>query len=568
MSDAPLPPRAPAPAMRIVGIIDDALAAAMADDRMSAPGAAAGDAAAPDYDGPDDGELEAAAPWGMRDSAGVRAAASGPGFDAVDVELAGLPANDTGNAQRLIRRFGDEFRFVREVGPYVWCGTHWDGVGGREHAMRLAQRTAEAVNGEARALMAAGPRDGEGGEDFQKRVRRHFGWAVTSGNAGRIAAMIDQAGPHCTHPPEDFDADPMRLNVGNGTLVFSKEIEDGGGVKGVVRLEPHRRDALHSKVCDVMFDPDATAPVFERFLARVVPDVATHLFLQTWFGYCLTGLVTEQKLVFFYGAGANGKSTLVDLFARMLSGYSTSLRFESLAGDGQRRGDAATPDLARLPGVRMVRAAEPEQGARFKEAEVKAITGGEPMLVRHLQKGFFELRPCFKLVLSGNHKPDIRGLDEGIWRRFLLVPFNQVIPAEERDPRLPDKLWAERAGILNWALDGLRIYLERGLQAPDEVRAATAGYREESDPIGAFLRDCTEPDAEGGVQAGVLYRAYEKWAVDNGLRPWSGTAFGRAMMQKGATRTNERVRRYLDIRLLLEAMPDAPRPHYGRGDDE
>lgn len=481
--------------------------------------------------------------------------------DPLDAELALLPANDTGNARRLIRRFGDRFRFVREVGPFVWTGTHWDGVGGTEHATRLAQETAAAIRGEVAAIRAAGPRDGEAEAAWHKRIARHVTWGITSGNSGKIAGMIAQAQPHCTVAPDDLDTDPLSLNCENGTLHFGLRDEDGQRLPFVER-RPHRRDDLISKCCPVVYDPKAPAPLFAAFLARTQPDPAVRRFLQVWAGYCLTGLTAEQKLVFFHGGGANGKSTFVDVFARLLAGYAASLRFESLAGDNQRRGDAATPDLARLPGVRFLRAAEPEQGLRLKEAEVKAITGGEPLLVRHLHGRFFELRPVFKLVLSGNHKPDIRGLDEGIWRRILLVPWTVHIPQAERDPALPEKLWAERSGILNWALDGLRLYLEEGLVVPDAVLAATAEYRDDSDQIGAFLRACTEPDPGGFVQAGELYRVYVRWCEDNALKPWSGTAFGRALPQKGIQKTDGRVRRCLGIRLAA----DAPSPLGGPDD--
>ena len=123
-----------------------------------------------------------------------------------------------------------------------------------------------------------------------------------------------------------------------------------------------------------------------------------------------------------------------------------------------------------------MRASEPEKGARFAEATIKAVTGGEEITVRHLNHGFFDFVPQFKLTLSGNHKPAIRGQDRGIWRRFLLVPWEVNVPDEQQDKDLPAKLWAERDGVLNWILDGVRIWLECGLVVPDRVRAATDEY--------------------------------------------------------------------------------------------
>jgi putative DNA primase/helicase len=138
----------------------------------------------------------------------------------------------------------------------------------------------------------------------------------------------------------------------------------------------------------------------------------------------------------------------------------------------------------------MVRASEPEEGERLMEGVIKELTGGEPILVRQLHSDFVEVKPIFKLTISGNHKPDIRGTDDGIWRRVLLVPFDVQIPVEDRDANLGDKLWVERAGILNWLIEGLMSYLENGLQEPAAVLEATQGYRADSDPIGAFLAEC------------------------------------------------------------------------------
>src|SRR5262249_2140373 len=137
-------------------------------------------------------------------------------------------------------------------------------------------------------------------------------------------------------------------------------------------------------------------------------------FLQSWMGYCITGLTDEQALVYFHGNGANGKSTFVDTICRLMGTYSRTLSFESLAGEQGKRGDQATPDITRLPGSRLVRASEPERGVAFKESLLKSLTSGENLLARHLHEKFFEFKPTFKLVLSGNHKPEIGGVDHGI----------------------------------------------------------------------------------------------------------------------------------------------------------
>jgi putative DNA primase/helicase len=218
---------------------------------------------------------------------------------------------------------------------------------------------------------------------------------------------------------------------------------------------------------------------------------------------------------------------------------------------------------------------------QFKEALIKSLTGGEPMLVRSLNKEFFEFLPTFKLVLSGNHKPEIGGVDHGIWRRVKFVPWPVTIADNERRPmdEVMSEIWPERSGILNWLIAGALDYLNAGLRTPPEVVAATAEYRDEMDPVGTFVGACVEsvpskPDGSpaSAVSARAMYDAFASWAVANAVRPWKEKSFATAMSQKGFVK--ERIAagvRYLHV--ALKNVPEAPRrraddppPHPGDDD--
>jgi putative DNA primase/helicase len=221
---------------------------------------------------------------------------------------------------------------------------------------------------------------------------------------------------------------------------------------------------------------------------------------------------------------------------RILGDYARVLPFASLLHNDKKNGSDASPDLARLPGSRMVMAAEPDVGAKFSESILKQLTGGEKMTARHLHKDFFEFTPQFKICLSFNNKPIIRGQDEGIWRRILLVPFEQryVEPheleanpgAKLKDKDLEARLWEEAPGILNWMLDGYRLWAESGLQIPDKVRAATLEYRHESNPVYELVDVWCELVPGGQIQAGRLYELYVLWCRENAIDPMSQTRFG------------------------------------------
>jgi putative DNA primase/helicase len=348
--------------------------------------------------------------------------------------------------------------------------------------------------------------------------------------------MLREAQVDLYQPLTRLNDDPLMINTETCVVRFRVELDPRSQKKKVIRETlQHARDQFLSKMMAVGYEPKAKCPDFDRFLISIQPEPEKREFLQRWCGYSLSGLTTEQKLCFFFGGGRNGKSTIVDLLAKMMAAYATTVPIESLAGSDQRKGSDATPDLVRLPGARMVRSAEPEKGQKLKEGFIKAITGGEEFLVRRMQQEFVEVTPEFKLTISGNHKPEIRGTDAGIWRRVLLVPFLVSIPDEDVDALLPKKLWEERAGILNWLLDGLEKWLNDGLKIPQEILDATEEYREESDPMLVFINNCCTVDGDPDVftRSRELIDAFNWWYVDAGKGDaWTSKTVSRQFSDK------------------------------------
>jgi putative DNA primase/helicase len=524
-------------------------------------------------------------------------------------KLALEPTNDTGNARRLIGHFGRDMLCVREVGEHRWAGTHWERVGGDHAFERFAQRTAELIALEAlhiqppkrdleaieaARLLKGSPPDrltaeerallsvAEGAEerlDKRRGDRRKF--SVSCGNRARTEAMIKQARPHITVDPDELDKDPLAINVLNGTLRLVKEVveeEDPDcpdpDVRRMikvkrwrVRLDPHDRNDRMSKLMPVAYHRAAECPQWLAFMRRFQPKYEVASFLQRFHGYALTGLTGEQAFLFNYGLGANGKSTFMEALARLQGPYAQVLPPEALTGESQRRSDQATPEFARLPGARLVRCAELPRGESFREATLKMLTGGEPMLVRHLNQGFFEMRPTFKAIGSGNDKPSIKGVDEGIWRRVKLVKWDVTIPVAERRPmnEILAEFEAEASGILNWLLEGLIDYLEDGLRVPRDVAQATESYREDMDPIGEFIgaHVVKVPPEKGKpretVGARTLYKAYVAWCHLNSIKPFAEFTFSKIMEQKGFYKQKGRLRVYFDIRLEEPPVdPDGP----------
>lgn len=305
--------------------------------------------------------------------------------------------------------------------------------------------------------------------------------------------------------PSEMDADPWLLNCSNGTIRLTTG-----------ELRPHERRDLITRLAPVDYDRQAACELWEKFLDRIQEgnyDVIH--FIKRALGYALTGSTREQALFVLWGKGANGKSTALNMVKEILGTYARQTPTETLL---YKPTPTLNNDIARLDGPRFVAAFESDSGRRLAESLVKQLTGGDSVAARFLYGEYFDFVPQFKLFLSTNSKPQIRGVDNGIWRRLRLIPFNVQIPEVEQDKELPDKLRLEAPGILAWLVHGCRWWFDEGLGTPPEVLTATADYRAEMDVLADFLGECCIVAPGATATAADLYCAYGTWASDQGLR--------------------------------------------------
>lgn len=422
-------------------------------------------------------------------------------FDCVDVD----------NGRRLIQSDGKDLHYIKQLGAwFYWDGKRWvEDL--RGEVERRAKARAEAILVEA--SMTTNP-------DREKALTK---WWNKSRSAPGIAAMIQMARtePGVSILVDDLDANPMRLNVLNGSLDLSTG-----------ELQPHERSRLETKLAPVEYLPEATCPVWEGFLDKVLGgDAELIRWVQRAVGYCLTGSTVEQVLFFLHGSGANGKSTFTKTIQALLGDYALQAAPDLLI---ETRGSHPT-GIAELFGRRFVVSQEVDDGKRFAESLVKQLTGGDVVSARRMRQDFFQFTPVGKLVLCANHKPEVRGTDYAIWRRIKLVPFTVTISPAEQDRDLGDKLAGELPGILNWALEGLRAWRLEGLGTCAAVEAATAEYRAESDSIQLFLDEECELGEVESVAATQLYERFKEWCTESGEKPRSQTWFGKKIKEKGFT---------------------------------
>lgn len=425
-----------------------------------------------------------------------------------ELDVRAYHRTDLGNADRLVDRHGADLRYLHTWSRWlVWDDRRWklDDTG---EATRRMVETIRHLVVQANELEEAEERE---------KLLKH---ALASERDARVRAALSLAesvdGIPVLH--DELDADPLLLNVANGTL----DLRSG-------KLREHRRDDLISKLAPVPYDPAATAPGFDRFLRRVLPDDELRNFVVILLGYSLTGLTDEQLLAILYGSGSNGKTTLIEVLRALLGDYGQQAPAETFL----ERRDTIPNDVARLRGARFVAATETGEGRRLNEVLVKRLTGGDTIAARFLRAEWFEFRPQFKAWLATNHKPEVRGTDEAIWRRIRLVPFTVRIPDEERDPQLAAKLREELPGILTLAVNGCQEWLANGLPAAAAVTDATSAYRAESDLVGRFIDDCCHVDANMKAKAGELYTRYGYWAQSNGEHTLTAKQLGQRLAERG-----------------------------------
>jgi putative DNA primase/helicase len=424
--------------------------------------------------------------------------------------------NDVGNAQRFEAMHQGQLYFVHGWNIWLfWQDSRWIKDQYGVLVQDLAKVTVKSIFEEAASQSSI---------DIMKLLSKH---AQTSHGLPRIKAMLEIASldPRLCVTVQKLDANPMLLGVVNGVI----NLETG-------KLEPNKQLKLITCYSNVIYDKKAKCPIFIEFLNKIfMGDQAKIAFIKRIVGYCLTGKTDEQVYFFFFGFGANGKTTLLRVIELLLgSSLAKQTPAETLMANLQ--GNKQSNDLARLQSVRVVIANEVEDGSRLAESLVKQITGGDTVTARFLFKEFFEFRPEFKLIIAGNHKPIIKSSDNGIWRRTVLVDFPVSIPKAKQDPNLSKKLEAELPGILNWAIAGCLEWQKIGLAIPVSVTNDIAEYKEEMDWLGQWMSDCCAMGTSHTENATKLYLSYKAWSECNGMHPSTATAFGRRLLERGFTK--------------------------------
>ena len=421
---------------------------------------------------------------------------------------------DITNRDYFLKAFDSKIRYCLMWNKFlIWNGTCWE----IDKKGKVEEDCVDFVHHMYRGLRVI--TDLQLQKDFEKHL-------IKSESFRRIQALVGllKMSKDIKVSDDELDTDNYLFNVNGITL----NLKNGKGF-------PPEPTNLITKRSKFIYDKDAKCPTWDMFLLQIFnKDTDLIRFVQKAMGYSLSGDVREQCLFILWGTGANGKSTFLNVLQELFGDYACTTGTETF----MKKTSEQSNDLARLKGIRLVTTTEVEQGKALSESLIKQITGGDEITARFLYGEYFSFKPTFKIFMATNHKPKIRGADNGIWRRIKMIPFTVTIPAEQRDKTLTEKLIAENSGILNWLIQGYALWRKEGLNEPEAIRDANEEYRMDMDAVGTFVNDCFDLDASmrWRLPNQMLYQTYIKWCNANNERVMSQKWLTMRMSEKGFKR--------------------------------
>lgn len=423
-----------------------------------------------------------------------------------DFTAAEYTFDDAGNAQRLIAscKEGELIHTPEDGRWYIWNQER--GQFTPDSGSWLHLRWIEIANELGKGASVARS------ETEAKALMQH---AKTSRMKPRIDAAVSIASRMVSTPLRHLDRDPFLLGVANGVV----DLRDG-------TLYEESPEDLITQRSPVDYDTSAKSSLLTDFLKRTIPDKELRQFLQLVVGYTLTGITDEQVFFYVYGRPASGKTTILETLKHVMGTYATKAETATFMRGGARSGNAPTEDLARLVGKRFVYTTEVEQDERLAVSLVSALVGGESIAARFLHAQTFEYKPQFKLWIGANDLPRVPGsARSGLWRRIKVVPFDQAVPKEERDPLLARKLREPEAAsaFLSWAVEGAALWHERYAQGesliePAVVQEETEKYERESDHVNMYATEALDHtgDQADRVPVADMFGHYQRWCDREG----------------------------------------------------
>lgn len=344
-------------------------------------------------------------------------------------------------------------------------------------------------------------------------------WSIAKASTTAAVERYAQADQTFAVVANNWDQDPWLLGTPSGTVDLRT---------GMLR-SPDRADYITRQTA-VTPAESPECPIWLQFLHDATAgDLQLIRFLRQWCGYTLTGFTTEHALLFIFGPGGNGKSVFLNIVRWLLEDYAITAPMDSFTAGHT---DKHPADLARLNGARMVCASETEEGRSWAETRIKQLTGGDEIAARFMRQNWFSFVPVFKMVVIGNHKPELQNIDDATKRRMNMVPFVHTPTSPDR--LLEDKLRHEGPAILRWIIEGCLDWQMHGLIRPKVVVDATAEYFSEQDNVRQWLDECCDVGERAYFDTSdSLFKSWTAFAIATGEKPRTAKWFAQQLRRQG-----------------------------------
>ena len=460
--------------------------------------------------------------------------------------------SDVGQAIVLSREYMDRLRFSPATDYIVFNGSFWEesqpnaqGIAQELTARQLEEAETEiqrcmkemSENGAWAMLAAMGAK--KAAAAFSEAQRRSFEkyeraetyrkYAIKRRDTKYISAALKEARPMIQIEQRVLDADEFLLNLPSGTCDLRT---------GAVR-EHNAQDYITKQTA---VDPSGDGmDVWEDALQTFFQgDTDLIRYVQEIVGLAAIGKVYIEALVIAYGEGRNGKSTFWNTIARVLGTYSGNMSADTLTVGCKRN---VKPELAEAKGKRMIIAAELEEGMRLNTSNVKQLCSTDEIYAEKKYKAPFSYVPTHTLVLYTNHLPRVGAIDQGTWRRLIVIPFNAKIEGKADIKNYSDFLFKTAGGaVLSWIIEGAKrvIASDYKIVQPKVVQDAIQKYKENNDWLAHFLDDCCEVGDDFEAKSGEFYNAYRSYCLQMGEYTRSTTDFYSALESTGVVRKRTR----------------------------
>lgn len=395
----------------------------------------------------------------------------------------------------------------------AWNGKYWDRCYDKQllmYAERVfTQLKHEAYNLFQRSILSVDDRD-----KLEMEALQVFDYASTSKGKKECLEMIAFSKSHfIQHQKEQkvdekLHANANVINLQNG--VFN--LDD-------MTFYPHGKEFYQTKMAKVGYEENAECPLWTDFLKTVLPNEAVRRYLQKAMGYTISSGYMEKCMFVLYGEnGNNGKTTITKTLYKLMGDYAVAAEKQTIMDTKGHNAGAPRPDLVRLRDRRYVCVSENEKDDKLAEGLIKNLTGGGVIICRTLHHEPIEFYPYFKIWLDTNYRPQVRGTDMALWRRLKVIEFNVTLEPEKIDLNFGEKLEKELPGILNWIIEGYRLYKSEGLEMPDDMQKAIKDYAEDMSPLDQWTQECVEYVPEGVRRCYTskeLYQSYYNWCKFN-----------------------------------------------------